>query len=266
MHTYLISHFVYIIPSGDFFKCPASGFEIVENLSQLRDKRENDLYVTILSTLHKVLVQVSTEDAKNFGAAVYERVTRPWGRKGEQAECHVLAIEALVNAAPKSVLHPQGRPAVIDLLMEALPPMPFPFTLQMLKDSVKLLSSPFGQVADTEEKFDFKDCDCVVEKRGRFQPSTHKPTCPKTAIVVLTSIYSFEEADRREKEDEVFMDMFEEAEEQARYWVQTEEGKVLLKKVCIQRTRDLGEEISIRQEMLLGDISQLLLFANGCII
>jgi hypothetical protein len=127
--------------------------------------------------------------------------------------------------------------------------MPFPFSLEMLKDSLKLYSSPYGQIAETEE-LEFSKCDCIDEVKGR--PSRHAP-CKKPAVVLLTTIYTQEEADRREEENEVFMDIFEEVDAQVRYWVQTDEGKVLLKKVCKQRRKDLAEEIALREELSMSE-------------
>jgi len=219
----------------------------------LRDKRENDLYELILNTIHKVILRLTTENPKSYSAAIYKKDMRPWGRKGEQAQVHIISWPAIINSAPKSSYHHEGRPAIIDFVRESLPPMPFPLTIELLSDAVKLFSSPFGQVAEMEE-IEFNKCDCVEEKKGRVRPSMHKP-CRKTALVVLSSIYTSEEANRREEEDEVFMEMFEEIEEQIRFWVQTDEGKVVLKKVCKQRRKNLAEEISLRDEMQMGKVS-----------
>lgn len=90
--------------NGDFYNCPASGFEIVENLTNLRDKRENDLYATILATTQQVLAALSVEDPKAWGPAVYTKVIRPWGRKGENASCHVISLHAFLKPAPKRFL------------------------------------------------------------------------------------------------------------------------------------------------------------------
>jgi Leucine-rich repeat (LRR) protein len=236
--------------NGDFFKCPASGFEIVNNLANLRDKRENDLYETILNTIDHVLDKVSKDSPVRFSVAVYNKSTRPWGRKGEMVTVHVLSWDAYLNPAPRSSYHPEGRAALIDLVRDALPPMAFPLTTELILDCVNLFSSPYGQVAAIEE-IEYSKCDCVEEKKGRIRASMHKP-CRKASLVLLSSIYTQEEATRREEEDDVFMDIFEEIEEQVRFWVQTDEGKVFHKKICKQRRAELVEEISLREEMLMG--------------
>lgn len=222
----------------------------MNNLASLRDKRENDLYETILNTVHKVLERVLTDSSARFTTAVYNKSMRPWGRKGELAQVHVVSWNAVLNAAPRSAYHPDGRSAIIELVREALPPMPFYLSPELLLDSIKLFSSPYGQVAAIED-IEYPKCDCVEEKKGRVRASMHKP-CRKASLVLLTSIYTPEEASRREEEDEVFFEIFEEVEEQVRFWVQNDDGKVFHKKICKQRRVELTEEISLREEMQMG--------------
>ena len=233
--------------NGDFFKCPASGYEIVEKLSNLRDLREHALYSAVLQTLLTVLTALTTEDPSAFGPAVYMTTTRPWGRKGEKTPCHVISLTSLLKDAPKSVYHKDGRVSVVKFLEAALPPMPFPFSVDLLKDALKLFSSPFGQVAEIEE-LDFAKCDCIDEKKNK--PSRHMP-CRKPAVVVLQTIYTDEEAQRREEEDATFIDIFEEIEAFIREWISSDVGRKILLQVCKIRRKDLFEEISLREGKLL---------------
>ena len=68
--------------NGNYFRCPSSGYEITSKLVELREDRENELYLVILRTFN--IVVTSLKKDKRFGKAVFARTTRPWGRKGEE--------------------------------------------------------------------------------------------------------------------------------------------------------------------------------------
>ena len=90
-----------------------------------------------------------------------------------------------------------------------LPAIPFPFTVDLLKDAIRLFESPYGQIADTEN-ITFPTCDCIDEKRNK--PKRHNP-CMKVSVVIVKSVYIEEEARRREIEEEEMMDRFKSIEE-----------------------------------------------------
>merc|ERR1711991_832194 len=238
--------------NGEYYKCPSSGFEIVDNLANLLQKREDDLYSAILTTMQNVLVRLTKDKdtSKMFGKAVYQTTERPWGRKGSANEsCHVIALQAVREDAPPSRHHPEGRKSVYKYIEEDLPPMPFPFDEALLKDAVSLFESPFGQVAEIEE-ITFEKCDCLNPKTGR--PAMHKP-CTKPAIVLLKTIYTQEEIERREEEEQLYMDEFEEVDAMIRIWLQSEEGKRLTQKTMKIRRKNLQEEMQLREELSMGE-------------
>ena len=238
--------------NGEYYNCPSSGFEIVENLANTLQKREDDLYSTILTTMQNVLVKLTTDkETRNlYGKAVYQVTDRPWGRKGSANEgCHVIALQAVREDAPPSRYHPEGRKSVFKYIEENLPPMPFPFDEVLLKDAVSLFESPFGQVAEIEE-ITFEKCDCLNPQTGR--PAMHKP-CKKPAIVLLKTIYNQEEIERREIEEQVYMDDFEEIDATIRLWLQSDEGKALTHKIMKIRRKTLQEDMQLREELSMGE-------------
>jgi hypothetical protein len=118
-------------------------------------------------------------------------------------------------------------------LVGKIPPSPFPFSIELLKDSLRLYYSPYGQVADTEP-IKFAKCDCVqldpdrndpgllaesaqlmgdtgaaVAPKYDFMPCRHHLPCEKTAVVMCCTMWVQEEADRREREEAQIFERFE---------------------------------------------------------
>lgn len=175
-------------------------------------------------------------------------VQRPWGRRGEMCNCWAVSLQALLRETPSNLFHPQGRPSIFNLIAAKLPEMAFPFTVDLLKDSIRLYISPYGPIADTEQ-VTFPTCDCVDDLRGK--PKRHDP-CNKAAVVLAKSVYIDAEADRREVEEDEFMERFEAVEDDVRIWLVTEEGRRALEAEVRKRKNILKEEISLREEMLLS--------------
>ena len=236
--------------NGDYFRCPSSGVEIVEKLTHLRERRENDLYLEILRAMTRVKKNIAKD--RRFGKAVVWRTTRPWGRNGEEAACTVFSLHALLNEAPENIYQKEGRPSLYSLIEEELPEMPFPFSVDMLKDALRLYASPYGVVAETEE-FTFDKCDCINEKTKR--PTRHNP-CRKPAVVFLNTIYTDDEADRREEEEDDYVSRFEFIDESVRRYLNSEVGRKALKKECKFRRKQLKEEISLREEMKMIELTR----------
>jgi hypothetical protein len=128
---------------------------------------------------------------------------------------------------------------------EKLPLMPFPFTIDLLKDSLRIYQSPYGQVADTEQ-VKSPICDCIDDVR--FKPLRH-PKCNKACVVICKTIYVDEEAERRNVEEEEFLMRFEEINGEIRLWILTQEGKELLVKEIKKRLLVIQEDISLREEL-----------------
>jgi Leucine-rich repeat (LRR) protein len=236
--------------NGDYFRCPSSGVEIVEKLTALREKRENDLYLAILRAMSAVKKSIAKD--RRFGRAVVTRTFRPWGRNGEEAPCTVLSLQALLNDAPENIYQKEGRPSLYSLIETELPEMPFPFSVDMLKDALRLYSSPYGVVAETEE-FTFDKCDCINPKTKR--PTRHNP-CRKPAVIFLNTIFTEDEAERREEEEDDYVSRFEYIDSAARRYLNSEVGRKALKVECKFRRKALREEISLREEMKFIEMSR----------
>jgi hypothetical protein len=234
--------------NGEYFKCPATGEEIVSCITKLREIRETELYLTILYTFQSVIERLVGSKDKRFSDGAIHEEQRPWGRKGENCNVWVLSLSCLLRDAVPNPLQPQGRPSVFSLIAEAMPRIAFPFTVDLLKDSMRLYESPYGQIADTEQ-VTFPSCECVDDKRNK--PLRHKP-CVKGAVVLVKSVYVPEEASRRAVEEDEFLVKFEEVEEDIRIWLVTEEGKRMQEKECRKRKEVLREEIKLREEMVLS--------------
>ena len=230
--------------NGNYFRCPSSGYEITDKLVQLREDRENQLYLTILRVLSNVCL--SHKKDKRFGKAVMTKTTRPWGRKGEECSCTVLSLFALLNDTPTGGKYQKdGRESIVSEVEKTLPEMPFPFSVDMLKDALKLYSSPYGQVAEMDE-FEFERCDCINLETLR--PERHNP-CRKPAVIFLNSIITDEEALRREMEEADLVSRYEYIDEAIRRYLNSPDGRIHLKKECIHRRKLLYEEINLRTEM-----------------
>jgi hypothetical protein len=88
------------------------------------------------------------------------------------------------------------------MLEREMPPMPWPFTVELLKDALRLYSTPYGQVAETEP-IKFPMCDCIDEAG---EPVNHFLPCEKPAVVLCMALYTKEETIRRDAEE---IDIFE---------------------------------------------------------
>jgi hypothetical protein len=71
---------------------------------------------------------------------------------------------------------------MIRLIEECMQNSTFPFTTELLKDSLRLYLSAYGQVADNEV-MTFDACDCIDERRRK--PLYHDP-CEKVSSLCAT--------------------------------------------------------------------------------
>jgi hypothetical protein len=234
--------------NGEYYKCPATAEEIVGRLVSLREERETELYLVILRTFLKVIKGLVDSNDPLFKNSTIFSSQRSWGKEGEACNVWVISLAALLRDQPPNTMYPEGRPSIFNLIAAELPPISFPFTIDLLKDSMRLYQSPYGQVADTE-RVTFPACDCIDEARNK--PKRHMP-CIKPAVVIVKSVYVEEEATRRDIEEEEFLERFEEVEDEIRIWFATEEGKRELDKEVRRRKQVLREEISLREEMIMS--------------
>jgi hypothetical protein len=234
--------------NGEFFKCPATGEEIVASIVKLREDRETDLYLTIIRAFLDVVSRLAASKDPRFPESSVYSSQRPWGKDGEMCNVWVISLQALLRETTPNIYFPDGRPSIFQLIAQAIPPISFPFTVDLLKDSIRLYISPYGSIADTETAT-FPSCDCMDEFRNK--PKRHNP-CAKPAVVMSKSCYIEEEAVRRSEEEDQLLETFEDIEDDVRVWILTEEGKLLLEKEVKRRKAILKEEVQLREEMVLS--------------
>mmetsp|Transcript_11220 Transcript_11220/g.15459 ORF Transcript_11220/g.15459 Transcript_11220/m.15459 type:complete len:1381 (+) Transcript_11220:57-4199(+) len=240
--------------NGEFFKCPASAAELVAAVVRLRDLREREIYLAVLHAFLAVLTQLARDKGKkSFGEGSVFEATRPWGRQGEPCGVWVVSLHCLLRASAPSTLLPAGRPSLFSLIQQALPPLAFPFTVDLLKDSLRLYQSPYGPVAQTEE-VEFPACDCIDEVKNR--PRRHKP-CVKAAVVLAKSVYVEEEAARREQEEAEYLQRFAEVDDELVVWLDSSEGRKCAGLEVTRRKKQMKEEVALRREMLQGQTLRL---------
>ena len=234
--------------NGEYFKCPSSARELVDAVVQLRAFREDEIYLNVLHTFLKVVGKIASEKDRRFMETHITTSQRPWGINRELCNVWVISLQSILRNVSPNIAVANGRPSLFSMIQKVLPPMAFPFTVDLLKDSLRLYQSAYGQVADTEE-FEFTSCDCVDEARNK--PKRHNP-CLKAAVVLVKCIYLKEEAEMRAAEEEEYFHHFEDLYEEMQIWIETEEGKKMLDMEITKRKTKLKEEIAIRNEMLQG--------------
>ena len=234
---------------GEMYMCPASGKEIVKSLVDLRDFRETELYLHCLNAFYKTIDAAAKSE--EFGRAVLKTTRRPWGRNGELVNCWVVSMHALLrDTPPNKYYQPDGRPAMIHSIRDLMPKTSFPFSKELLKDSLRLYLSPYGQIADTEN-IEYLDCDCIDEKR--LKPLSHEP-CEKPSVVLVKIIYTEEEASRRDEEEDMFSIKFEEIDGEVRLWLNTDEGYDLIVKQLKKRRKLIAEDLTLREEVYKNEL------------
>lgn len=234
--------------NGEYYTCPSTAEEIVASVTKLRETRETEIYLDVLNTVLKTVEKlVETKDPR-FPSSCITVEERPWGRRSEMVKVWAISLLSLLRDCPPNVFHKEGRPSIFSLIQAALPPLAFPFTVDLLKDSIRLYESPYGQIADTEQ-VTFPSCDCVDDVRGK--PKRHNP-CTKAAVVIVKSLYVTEEADRREIEEDEMLERFDSTETDIRIWLMTEEGRFCQEKEIKRRKAMLREEIMLRDEMMMS--------------
>eukprot|EP00981_Chlorochromonas_danica_P007020 scaffold1524_cov182-Ochromonas_danica.AAC.4 len=235
--------------NGEYYKCPATAEEIVASVTQLREDRETELYLVVIRAFLGVMHDIEeSRDIRFWNDATILMQQRPWGRDGEASNVYAISLSALLRETPPNTIYPDGRPSIFSLIARKMPHISFPFTIDLLKDSIRLYVSPYGIIADTEQVL-FPQCDCVDPAFGN-RPKRHE-ACTKAAVVLIKSVYVEEEADRREQEEDEFMERFDEIDFNIRIWLLTEEGQKALNQEIRARKNVLKEEISLREEMLL---------------
>jgi len=239
--------------NGEYFKCPSSGVELVMRLTKLREFRETEIYLVILEVLNKVLARLMADSKKLrklYSDAVLIPGTRPWGLKGSMCNVTIVSLSALLKYTPENKIHRHGRDSIFSIMELEMPRMPFPFTVDLLKDALRLYVSPYGQVADTEQVI-FPTCDCVGGPKNK--PQRHDP-CKKPVVVLAVSVYTEEEADRRAVEDDEFYTKFDDISEDVKVYLSSESGMKLHQREVRRREALLNEDIELRDDLKTSEI------------
>ncbi|CAM9862697.1 unnamed protein product, partial [Heterosigma akashiwo] len=198
--------------NGKFYLYPLPAEKIVADLQELKAQRQYAFFRLIFDELLEVLEDIAG-DHEDFSANILNRrVLRPWGRRGEDVPCWALSLQYLLRETTPNELFPDYRPAVYDVVRRNLPDSIFPYSKETLKRAIDTFEDPYGKVAAVE-KFKFPACECIDPETNKW--SNHMRCRPKT-LIIKKVIYSDEEADRRDQEDEVYIEAFKKVEKKVR--------------------------------------------------
>eukprot|EP00948_MAST-09A_sp_MAST-9A-sp1_P002177 g2177.t1 len=125
----------------------------------------------------------------------------------------------------------------------------FEYTKSDVLDALENFEGPYGNVA-FKEKVDFPECGCL-DARGRPLKSRNKHNpCTRSAWVLQEIVYTDEEADRRDTEENEIEEDVEDAEMNLHEYLTTPEGKKELKmEIKIQRKKLKVKNIDLKAEM-----------------
>ena len=89
--------------NAEYYKCPASGLELVERLAKLRELREYEIYLLILNTFQTILKEIWADKKKRklYSDAVLMKEQRPWGIKDTMVNVWVVGLQCLIKDTPK---------------------------------------------------------------------------------------------------------------------------------------------------------------------
>ena len=120
-------------------------------LAKLREYRETEIYLIILEAFNLVVGRIVKDKKlrKLYSDAVITKGQRPWGIQKQMMNVWIVGLQCLLKDTPENKIHRKGRPSIMSLIEKELPPMPFPFTIDLMKDALRLYTSPYGQVAGT---------------------------------------------------------------------------------------------------------------------
>ena len=239
--------------NGEYYRCPSSANEIASRLAKLREQREEETYLLILKTFFMVIGKCRLDKSNAFGPAVLMMVERPWGRNNEKTDCWALSLHCLLRDNPPNKYQPKGRASVFSMLEKAMPPMPWPFTVELFKDALRLYTTPYGQIADTEP-VKFTLCDCIDEEG---EPLNHFLPCEKPAVVLCMSLYTEEEVTRQDTEEADLFDIFWELEMDLCSWLLTPEGSRELALETTRRKSQLMTDMRVREHIQTAEVVKL---------
>lgn len=244
--------------NGSFYKCPVSAVDMVEKVDRLREERKFVFYNMLLAELILVLEEELGKKGKQqqFSRNVLcDGATMPWGRNGEEVNCYVISMDALlVDTEPNKYVR-KFRPCLWELVKENLPVTIFEYEEQMLKDAIEEFESVWeknrfrNHPVALIDKYEFARDEVFLDngKERRLVP------CEIPALYIVKVIYTSQEKRRRAEEDEMFWNTFRKTEESVITWVESKSGKALVLveiKARIKRlNKDLQATSKIRDQL-----------------
>ncbi|KAJ8603613.1 hypothetical protein CTAYLR_004843 [Chrysophaeum taylorii] len=249
--------------NGPYYTNPSTDVEIVERVDRVRHEREHVFYNAMLQALINVLRdQLDVKNNNNatttttgggrgnnsyaqnnnnrlFGCGVLIETTRPWGRKGSEVGAYALSLDALVSPSGARQFVREPRPPLFELVKRRLPASIFDYTLEVLKDAITKYEGPYGTVAQLD-KVEYERCECVDE-RGRTKGHAK---CVLPSVVVVKTIYTVGEAQRRVQEEDAIRAAWVKTCEAIDGALETTKlGKLMARQEMFRRQRDQGHII-----------------------
>ena len=218
--------------NGAYYSHSATDADVIERLDSLKQEREHVFYNAILRQLIDTLKhEVDLKQKSLFGPGALLEERRPWGRQGELIGCYAISLDALVRESQCGLKEP--RPALFSIAKAKMPPSPFGYTLELLKDAITKYAGPYGPVAQLD-KVQFDRCDCV-DNRGRSKG--HKP-CVLPSVIIVKSIYTVGEAQRRAAEDDAIEAQWSKTWETLTKQLDSRLGRLMASQELFKRKRD----------------------------
>lgn len=115
--------------NAEYYRCPATGEELVASITKLREFREMELYLNIVNTTVDTIAKLVASDDYRYSSAAITTEKRPWGRRSEDVNVWVVSLLALLRDVSANPLQPEGRRSIFSIIHENLPPIAFPFTV-----------------------------------------------------------------------------------------------------------------------------------------
>lgn len=224
--------------NGPYYKFSATDVDIVEKIDAIRQERQHIFYNSMLQALIDTLRTQCEESVQKtrrlFGCGVLIETEKPWGRRGENVGVYALSLDALVHKTPKRQFVKEERTALFDLVKRRLPWSSFN-TLETLKDAITKYEGPYGPVAHLD-KVEFERCECVDE-RGR---SKGHRKCVLPSLLVVKTIYTVGEAQRRVQEDDAIRSAWNTCWDEIDAALDTKLGKLMAQKEMFRREKNQG--------------------------
>ncbi|CAM9666520.1 unnamed protein product [Chrysoparadoxa australica] len=249
----------------DFYHYSPTAKELVRRVLELRETREQELYQLLIAELFKRIE--AHEDRDVFSDRVFKRhVTRPWGRLNESVGCFAITLDAVLKNCPSNTFVKAWRECFWDEAKKNLPRSIFVYSKEMLKKALVDTRAAYGKVACFEDEV-YDGCECINWKDGT---EIRHPAgeCVVKSLVIVKIMYTREEGQRRNAEEQEIFDAFLDILGQVRRFMASNHGTTQLldelKKRKMMYGVGIGEsDIKIRQAtIVLKSKMDLLKFAE----